>query len=114
MTRRAGACMVAAVAMVAAMSAPARANPESDALRLKASHDIYNLDRDEALEGFRRAIAADPLDAAAYRGLASTLWVSITFRRGNMTVDDYLGRAVTKPPTSGAPPPPPADVVTAF
>ena len=29
---------------------------------------------------------------AAYRGLASALWLSITFRRGNMTVDDYLGR----------------------
>ena len=25
------------------------------------------------------------------RGLASSLWLSITFRRGNMTVDDYLG-----------------------
>ena len=26
-----------------------------------------------------------------YRGLAIALWLSITFRRGNMTVDDYLG-----------------------
>src|SRR5262245_30107262 len=114
MTLRAGTRTVAVAALVALTAGPARANPESDARRAKASHDISNLDRDEAIAGFRRAIAADPLDAAAYRGLASSLWVSITFRRGNMSVDDYLGRAVTKPPSSGAPPPPPAEVVTAF
>jgi tetratricopeptide (TPR) repeat protein len=113
MTLRTGARVLAAAALAAATAVSARANPDSDKLRAKASYDIYNLDRDEAIDGFRRAIAADPLDAAAYRGLASSLWVSITFRRGNMTVDDYLGRAVTKPPTSGAPPPPPADVASA-
>jgi tetratricopeptide (TPR) repeat protein len=113
MTVRAGARVLAAAALVVAMAVPARANPESDALRAKASHDIYNLDRDEAMAGFRRAIAADPQDAAAYRGLASSLWISITFRRGSMTVDDYLGRGVTKPSGSELTPPP-AEVVTAF
>jgi tetratricopeptide (TPR) repeat protein len=103
----------AAAALVAVMAAPAHANPESDALRAKASHDVYNLDRDAAIDGFRRAIAADPEDAAAYRGLASSLWIGITFRRGNMTVDDYLGRPVSKP-SGAAPAPPPADVVKAF
>ena len=53
----------------------------------------YNLDHDVALATFRQAVAADPSDAGAYRGLATSLWLSITFRRGNMTVDDYLGRA---------------------
>src|SRR2546421_6837846 len=70
---------------------PAAANSASAALRARGAAEIYNLDRDKALESFRQAVAADPQDAAAYRGLASALWLSITFRRGNMTVDDYLG-----------------------
>ena len=86
-------------------------NPASVALRAKAAAQIYNLDRDDAIIIFRQAIAADPQDAAAYRGLATALWLSITFRRGNMTVDDYLGR-VSKPSVPQAPPPP--EMVTAF
>jgi tetratricopeptide (TPR) repeat protein len=113
MTLRAGARAATLAALVVAMALPARANPESDALRAKASYDVYNLDRDEAIAGFRRAVTVDPQDAAAYRGLASSLWISITFRRGSMTVDDYLGRAVTKP-SGSEPAPPPAEVATAF
>jgi tetratricopeptide (TPR) repeat protein len=60
---------------------------------------------------FRQAIAADPDDAAAYRGLATTLWLSITFRRGNMTVDDYLGRPTS---SKGSAIPPPPEVASAF
>src|ERR1041384_6560314 len=90
---------------------PARANREWEALRAKAAAQIYNLDREQALETFKQAIAADPNDAAAYRGLAMTLWLSITFHRGNRTVDDYIGK-VTKPTTTAAPPPP--DVAAAF
>lgn len=102
-----------ALAAAAALAAPslARANPASTALRARASDEFYNLDRDEALATFREAVAADPTDAAAYRGLASTLWLSITFRRGNMTVDDYLGK-VTRRNTKA--PPPPADTAAAF
>jgi tetratricopeptide (TPR) repeat protein len=92
-------------------AAPARANPESEALRARAADELYNLDRDLAIATFRQAIAADPQDAGAYRGLASGLWLSITFRRGNMTVDDYLGR-VTRP--SNQAPAPPPDVAAAF
>ena len=92
-------------------AAPAAANEASRVLRAKAAAEIYNLDRDQALGTFRQAIAADPADAAAYRGLATALWLSITFRRGNMTVDDYLGRP-TKP--SGQWAPPPADTTAAF
>jgi tetratricopeptide (TPR) repeat protein len=97
----------AAIALTAmlACAAGARANPASAALRAKAVDQIYNLDRDDALATFREAIAADPQDPAAYRGLATALWLSITFRRGNMTVDDYLGR-VSKPNGPAAPPPP--------
>ena len=109
---------MARVVMAAAMSVgllvmtaePARASKESEALRLKASEQLYNLDRDQALATFRQATTVDSQDAAAFRGLASTLWLNITFRRGNMTVDDYLGR-VTKP-NPNIPPPPP-ELVTA-
>ncbi len=94
------------------LDATATANPQSHALRARGAAEIYNLDRDRALDTFKQAIAADPQDSAAYRGLASALWLSITFRRGNMTVDDYLG-GVSRTRSSGAAPPP-ADVVAAF
>ncbi len=91
---------------------PAAANPESSALRAKAAFALLSLDHDLALATFRQAIAADPNDPAAYRGLATSLWLSITFRRGNMTVDDYLGRP-NKPSTAQLPPPPP-ETITGF
>lgn len=87
------------------------ANARSAELRARGTAQIYNLDRDEALASFREAVSADPDDPAAYRGLATALWLSVTFRRGNMTVDDYLGR-VSKPAASAAPPP--AETVGAF
>jgi tetratricopeptide (TPR) repeat protein len=95
------------------LSAPlaAQANPASEALRARASTHLYNLDHDEAMALFRQAVTADPQDAAAYRGLATSLWLSITFTRGNMTVDDYVGR-VTKP--TGPVTPPPAQTAAAY
>jgi len=84
---------------------PAVANRESDALRARAAVETYNMDRERALATYREAVAADPGDAAAYRGLASALWLGITFRRGNMTVDEYLGR-VSRTQTTPVPPPP--------
>jgi tetratricopeptide (TPR) repeat protein len=98
--------------VVLALNAPpAAANRESDALRARGSTEIYNLDRDQAIATFRQAITADPVDAAAYRGLAGALWLSITYRRGNMTVDDYLGRVSR---TNAPPPPPPTETAAAF
>jgi tetratricopeptide (TPR) repeat protein len=93
-------------AFLAAGAVPAGANPESEALRAKAANHTYNLEHDLALATFRQAVAADPQDAGAYRGLASSLWLSITFRRGNMTVDDYLGRP-NKPNANPLPNPDP-------
>src|SRR5476649_451570 len=103
---------LAGFALVLAVAAPAAANRESEALRAKAANYVFNLDHDLALTTFRQAIAADPQDAGAYRGLAVSLWLSITFRRGNMTVDDYLGRP--NRPSTAVLPPPPAETVTAF
>jgi tetratricopeptide (TPR) repeat protein len=96
-------------AFLAAAAVPADANPESEALRAKAANHTYNLEHDLALATFRQAVAADPQDAGAYRGLASSLWLSITFRRGNMTVDDYLGRP-NKPNANPLPNPDPSAV----
>lgn len=90
--------------------AAAQANRESAALRARASEQLYNLDQPQALSTYRQAVAADPQDAAAYRGVAATLWLSITFRRGNMTVDDYLSKAKA----NAQMPPPPADTAAAF
>jgi tetratricopeptide (TPR) repeat protein len=105
------ACAVVCAALLLAAPAAVRANPASEALRARAAAHLYNLDHAEAMSDFRQAVAADPQDAAAYRGLASTLWLSITFTRGNMTVDDYLGH-VMKP--SGSTQPPPAATTAAY
>ena len=90
----------------------AAANERSQQLRAKGSEQIFNLDRDLAADTFRQAVAADPQDAAAWRGLATTLWLSVTFRRGNMTVDDYLGGSAGKP--GGTWPSPPTETAAAF
>jgi len=85
--------LVAAAVILALPGArPAEANKASDELKARATAELYNLDRDQAIETYRQAVAADPDDAGAYRGLASALWLKITFDRGNLTVDDYLGR----------------------
>jgi tetratricopeptide (TPR) repeat protein len=87
------------------LPAPASANSESAALRARAAGQLYNLDHDLAVATFRRAIAADPRDPAAHRGLAIALWLDISFHRGNMTVDDYLG-GVSRQTAAGRPAPP--------
>ncbi len=109
MTRLHGVRTAGCAALLVALAVPARGNPESQALRAKAATFTYNLEHDLALTTFRQAVAADPQDAGAYRGLASSQWLSITFRRGNMTVDDYLGRP-NKPNHSPLPGPPPEAV----
>jgi tetratricopeptide (TPR) repeat protein len=113
--RRVGICRAASLAALLVIApglvGDAAANSASQALRARGHDEIYNLDRDRALETFKAAVAADPQDAAAYRGLASALWLSITFRRGNMTVDDYLGGVSRARSTA---PPPPGDVAAAF
>ncbi len=112
MTRLPGSAALACAALILASASPARGNPQSDALRAKAANQIYSLDHDLALATFRQAVAADPQDPGAYRGLATSSWLSITFRRGNMTVDDYLGRP-NRPSNAPLPKPPP-ETVAAF
>ena len=89
---------------------PARANRESTALLARATAELYNLNHERALATFREAVAVDPQDAAAHRGLAIELWLAMSFRRGNLTVDDYLGGRRQ----SGARVPVPPDTTKAF
>jgi tetratricopeptide (TPR) repeat protein len=89
----------------------AHPNDKSTALRARAAAELYNLDHERALASFREAVAADPQDPAAHRGLAIGLWLSISFRRGNMTVDDYLGGVSRQ---SGAGPPAAPEAAAAF
>jgi len=62
----------------------------------KRGYDLtYNLDFAEALDAFRQAAAAQPKDPQAYRGIATTTWLTILFQRGVVTVDDYMGHVST-------------------
>src|SRR3954465_12075685 len=112
MTRREGVGAAACALFVLLTAHPARGNAASEALRAKAALHTYNLEHDAALATFREAVAAAPPAPGPSRGLASSLWLSIPFRRGNMTVDDYLGRP--NKPNANPLPPPPADAVTGF
>jgi tetratricopeptide (TPR) repeat protein len=69
----------------------AMGNAESARLRSRAYELAYNLDYAEATREMRAAAAADPKDVAAERGLAVIPWLEMVFRRGAVTVDDYLG-----------------------
>jgi tetratricopeptide (TPR) repeat protein len=84
--------------LVVALGLTARAggNPESERLRIQAYDQAYNLDRDEAIATLKRASAADGEDPGVYRALASVTWLDILFRRGVVTVDDYIGHLTSK------------------
>jgi tetratricopeptide (TPR) repeat protein len=90
----------------------AAANERSEALRREGYRAIYSLDYDRADDLFRQAIAADPNDAAAYRGAAAAGWQRALFVRGTLLVDDYMGhmRSSKVLPI----PPPPAELAAAF
>jgi tetratricopeptide (TPR) repeat protein len=71
--------------------AGAGASQESARLRSRAFDLAYNLDYDQATREMEAAVRADPTDPAAERGLAVIPWLLISFTRGAVTVDDYLG-----------------------
>lgn len=77
-------------------------------LRSHAFAQAYNLDYPEALASFDKALALDPNDSATHRALATATWLHIIFRRGSITVDQYLGGAsrsdlkLEKPPAADA------------
>ncbi len=79
------------LAALLAVPAVAGASQESARLRARAFELAYNLDYEEATREMEAAVRADPSDAAAERGLAVIPWLLISFTRGAVTVDDYLG-----------------------
>ena len=80
-----------ALASLLLLPVAAAANEESARLRARAFALAYNLDYDEATREMEAAVRADPADPAAERGLAVIPWLLISFTRGAVTVDDYLG-----------------------
>jgi tetratricopeptide (TPR) repeat protein len=71
----------------------AAGNQESAMLRARGFVHAYSLDYDLAARDMEAAVRADNRDVAARRGLAVIPWLLISFRRGAVTVDDYLGSA---------------------
>jgi tetratricopeptide (TPR) repeat protein len=104
---------VVALSIVVMLAAAlrAQASPASDALRARASMEIYSLDDEQGLATWRQATVADPQDAAAWRGLAGGIIAHLAMLRGTMTVDSYLGRVATKDESLA---PPPAELAREF
>src|SRR5688500_6915511 len=96
-----------AVTLAALLLLPldADANQESARLRSRAFELAYNLDYDQATREMEAAVRADPNDPAAERGLAVIAWLLISFTRGAVTVDDYLGSISRQNVAMREPPP---------
>lgn len=71
-----------------------------------------NLRLDQALCLYQQAVAADPNDPAAYRALASAYLFKIAFRRGAVTMDEFLDGDARDDSVSVAKPP--ADLAAGF
>ena len=99
-----GTRVIGAVVLLVLLSGPAAAD-QTAVLRSQAYERAYNLDHDEALVLFRRALELDTDSAATHRGIASVSWLNVAFRRGTVTADEFLGGAPRK--TIELPPPPP-------
>lgn len=98
-----------AVALALTLLAGTRAHAQSAAqLRSQAFVQAYNLDYPEAVVTFDKALALDPNDSATHRARAAAMWLHIIFRRGSITVDQYLGPSsssdlkLPKPPAADA------------
>jgi tetratricopeptide (TPR) repeat protein len=94
----AAAAVTALVTLTAQSPAvPVQSRPSDPAraamLRARGLDLGYNLDHAAALDAFTEAIAADPGHPAAYRLVAATMWISVLFRLGAITAEDFLGQA---------------------
>jgi tetratricopeptide (TPR) repeat protein len=99
----------AAAVLLLASAVELRADPaKAAALRTRAYEVAYNLDYPAAVELFNQALAEDPDSSATHRARATAAWLHIIFRRGSITVDQYLGGAsksdvkLEKPPADEA------------
>src|SRR4029078_5502808 len=80
-------------------------------LRMRHYYASYNLDYPQAVALYDQAIALDPSNPAGYRARAAAAWLHIIFRRGSITVDQYLGAVHRADVTL---PPPPKDEADIF
>ena len=103
--------IVRILAALLAIPAAALANQESAVLRARGFAHAYSLDYDLAERDLTAAVKADRGDIAARRGLAMVPWLLISFRRGAVTVDDYLGHVSKQ---NVAMREPPADLASRF
>ena len=111
-TMRGTGFLALALVFTVVTGATVAANERSEALRREAYAAAYNLDHDRANDLFRQAIAADPTDAAAYRGAAAVNWLRVLFLRCTVLVEDYLGHITSS--SNVEMPAPPAALDTAF
>jgi tetratricopeptide (TPR) repeat protein len=108
-TMRSIAAATLALAFALGVSGAASADQRSEALRREAYDAAYNLDYERAADLFRQALAADPSDAASWRGAASVAWLRILFLRGTALVEDYLGHIRSSADVKMPAPPPELD-----
>jgi tetratricopeptide (TPR) repeat protein len=99
--------VVLSVLLLATAALTAR-DTELDRAIATAYSSAYNLDHDQAIASARQAVAMAPDASRAHRALAAMLWLEILFRRGALTVDNYLG-GITRAQQHFPKPPPELD-----
>ena len=85
MTTRLFVAGLAAICLLPVAAAPQPASMD------KVFDLAYNLDYPEALAEGKRLVAEHPADPAAYRAVATVVWMDMVFRRGATSIDHYLG-----------------------
>jgi len=70
----------------------ASAGQTAEELRTRGLELGFNLDHAEAVDTFRKSIAADPENLAGYRFLTGALWSNALFEQGAITTDDFTGQ----------------------
>ncbi len=73
---------------------------------------VYNLDYEEAIATFRRAVGERPDHPAPYRAVAVAAWLQMLFERGAALFDSYLAGSMYGP--SGEFDDPPKELVQTF
>jgi tetratricopeptide (TPR) repeat protein len=106
-----GAIGLAVFMAAACLAGSAAGNPRSTELLRAGYQAAYNLDHDEALAAFRRAVEADPGDPAAYRAVAAITWLNLMFTRGALSADEFLS---SLPESNAVMNRPPADLAATF
>ena len=105
-TIRAAIAAAVAVVTLAALAARAEANPRGAGAGANGDYDttlaagfelVYNLDFDEAMVTFRRAVAERPDHPAPYRAVAVAAWLQILFERGTSLLDSFLAGSMYGP-----------------